>query len=132
MMFVLIIESWLPNFMDTAIRDYHTGYVISITYDQVGNTRILTWQVTVRYSQMKAFYDFIHRHKPGNVILHEQFPFATMSQNVVGVTDEVRNFRMEKFDLWLKEIVYHPLLMTKKETLEATMDLLELDKHVID
>lgn len=127
-----VLESWLPNFLDTGLRDYHTGYVISITYDQIMTTRILTWQVTVRYSQMKAYHDLIKRYAPKNVILHKEFPFATLSHSLNGINDEIRNDRMEKFDSWLKEIVSHPLLMTQRDIVDATMSLLELDLHVLE
>lgn len=47
-----------------------------------------------------------------------------------GITDEIRNQRMSKFDTWLSEVLLNPVLMTTIEIYEAVNEFLEVDKHV--
>lgn len=128
------ILSWLPNFLDSRNADYHTRYVCNISYYMINST-IQSWQVDFRYSNIKDLYFIVQKYASEiNSIcpMIETFPLSTVSQGLFGIDDKVRNERMNKFDLWLRELIMNPLAMTIWEIVEATYLFLEFNKHIYE
>lgn len=131
--FTFYLESWLPNHLDPSQNDFHTKYVCTISYDLVKKPSIASWQIEFRYSQIKDVWQIVQNHLSefsDIVPFHEPFPLATISHGLFGITDEIRNERMNKFDLWLRELITHPLAMTIWEIAESVYHFLEVAKHV--
>ncbi len=99
------------------------------------NSTIQSWQVDFRYSNIKDLYFIVQKYASEiNSIcpMIETFPLSTVSQGLFGIDDKVRNERMNKFDLWLRELIMNPLAMTIWEIVEATYLFLEFNKHIYE
>lgn len=125
------LESWLPNYMDSSQNDFHTKYVCTVSYDLISG-QIASWQIHFRYSQIKELYYVVQKYN-GEINdispLIEQFPLASISQGLFGIDDKVRNERMSKFDLWMREVVMNPVCSTIWEIAEAVYQFLEVQSH---
>jgi hypothetical protein len=116
----------MPNYQEADRHDFHTCYMIHVSYNCIDSNRLLTWQLSIRYRMFKDVYDIVERYLPfGNA--NENFPLSTFAQSLLGIDDKVRNDRMRKFDVWLREILSNPIAMTTREILLAIYKLLEVD-----
>eukprot|EP01034_Spumella_vulgaris_P022264 gene22264-28377_t len=126
------IKSWLPNIMENNKQDYHTAYICVINYVSPTSTRELKpWSLSLRYSAFAQFEKVVSRHCRATRI-HAEFPHATGGQFLFGISDEVRNDRMAKFDTWLREVLVNPVLMTTREVFEEVNRFLEVDSHITE
>jgi hypothetical protein len=130
------IGSWLPNHLDPNANDFHTKYVCTVAYDYITKPgKVESWQIEFRYSQIKDLYGVFSKYyyEINDVSpLQETFPMASISHGLFGITDQIRNERMSKFDLWLREVTMNPMGMTIWEVVEAVYAFLEVDRHVAE
>jgi hypothetical protein len=129
----LFLGSWLPNYIDKENTDYHTRYVCTLAYDCVTKEAIISWQLDFRYSDIKELYYILQKYSAEiNDVnpMNEHFPLASVSHGLFGIDDKTRNERMSKFDLWIREILMNPFIMTIYEVAEGVYKFLEFDKHV--
>ena len=50
----------------------------------------------------------------------------------MGITDKVRNERMNQLDVWMREILNSALVMTIPEVADAVLEVLEVESRVSD
>ena len=121
----------MPNYQEADKHDFHTCYMVHVTYNCIDSNRVLAWQLSVRYRSFKELYDIVQRYWPldinSSTSINAQFPLSTLSQSLWGIDDTVRNERMRKFDCWLRELVLNSAAMTTREILLAVYKLLEVD-----
>lgn len=116
----------MPNYQEADKHDYHTCYVVTVTYNVIGSHQLISWQLTVRYNKFKELYDIVNRYlKHGNISV--PFPLSSITNALFGIDDNLRNERMNKFDAWLREVTANPVAMTTKEILLAVHRILEID-----
>lgn len=132
-MFIFVFtESWLPNIIEKDKPDYHTGYVCVVNYSSIYSDRnVHPWQLILRYNAFYKLYCIVCKHlKYTN--LKAEFPLATTGHWVWGITDDIRNERMNKFDTWMRELLVNPILMTTKEIIDAVNSMLEIDSRITE
>ncbi len=118
----------MPNYQEADKHDYHTCYVVTVTYNAIGSHQLISWQLTIRYNKFKEMYDVVNRHlKHGNI--GAPFPLSNISNALFGIDDNLRNDRMQKFDVWLRELTANPVAMTTKEILLTVYRILEVDSR---
>jgi hypothetical protein len=127
--YIYILESWLPNLLDNDNNDFHTGYVTHISFIPLHTTTPNSYVLTLRYSKFKKIYTTISKYS-NEYITHSVFPSTTISQFIMGVSNELRFERMHAFDSWLREVIVSPVLMTIKEVVEVVYEVLEVHEHV--
>ena len=114
--------------LDDHKKDFHTVYVVFISYPLRNNT-VHTWQLNLRYNAFKTLNGVVQRHMHDTTILAE-FPFSTVTDNLMGIDDAKRTERMRKFDAWLREITNNPILMTTLDIADAIYKMLDFGKSV--
>lgn len=146
--------SWLPKMQEAG--DFHTGYVVSVTYSplvpqQVSSNSVsppICWQRILRFKQFKTFLSILERYSPAPHTLYptlsHAFPHATFSQSLGfggGASGgHGEGERMEGLDLWMKGVCVHPQLMTAGgsrgetggEVAAALFDLVGFDEAVTE
>ena len=125
-------ESWLPNLLDKDTKDYHTGYIMLVQYQRLADNQLISWQLTLRYSVFRALNNRIAKYIQGTSIdSRVHFP-SKVSTFFTGITDKVRNDRMNQLDAWMREILNSALIMTIPEVADAVLEVLEVEARVSD
>ncbi len=75
----------MPNFQDQDKKDFHTCYVVTVTYNKIGcpNNELVSYQLTLRYSQFKELHEATQRYLR-DTFIGEPFPLSTVSQSLFG------------------------------------------------
>jgi hypothetical protein len=122
----------MPNVLDKRTMDYHTGYIMAVTYVRPGDNSVTSWQLTLRYSIFRTLNAKISKFLGGTSFdSRTHFP-SKASTFLVGINDKVRNSRMEQLDHWMREILSSALIMTIPEVVEGLLELLEVEARVSD
>ena len=125
-------ESWLPNLLDAETKDFHTGYIMLVSYQRLADNQLISWQLTLRYSVFRNLNNKISKYIAGTSIdSRVHFP-SKVSTFFMGITDKVRNERMNQLDLWMREILNSALVMTIPEVADAVLEVLEVESRVSD
>lgn len=120
----------MPNCLDNETKDYHTGYIMAVTYQRLQGNGVQTWQLTLRYSVFRNLNAKISKYLPSAAIdPRAAFP-SKVTTLFSGITDKVRNDRMNQLDLWMRGVLSSALLMTIPEVVEAIIEVLEIEARV--
>eukprot|EP01032_Pedospumella_encystans_P007580 gene7580-9081_t len=126
------IKSWLPNLLDAETKDFHTGYIMLVSYQRLADNQLISWQLTLRYSVFRNLNNKVSKYIAGTSIdSRVHFP-SKVSTFFMGITDKVRNERMNQLDLWMREILNSALVMTIPEVADAVLEVLEVESRVSD
>jgi hypothetical protein len=127
-----LAESWMPNVLDPETKDYHTGYIAVVTYHRLADGAPISWQLTLRYSVFRALNSKISRHQSGTQFDAKcRFP-SKVTTLFTGISDKVRNDRMQQLDGWMRELLTSAVIMTIPEVAEAILEVLEVEARVSD
>lgn len=120
----------MPNFQEDDKKDYHTCYVVTVTYHRIAHPQdaLISYRITLRYNQFKDLHIALQRHLKHTEII-EPFPMASVSQSLFGLDDNQRNERMNRLDAWLREVLINAIAMTTKEIVQAVYRLLEVEQQ---
>lgn len=122
----------MPNVLDSESKDYHTGYIMVVTYNRLADNHPQSWQLTLRYSVFRALNAKITKHI-GGTIFDARCRFPSKAATLFsGMTDKVRNDRMQQLDAWMREILSSALIMTVPEVVDAILEVLEVEARVSD
>lgn len=120
----------MPNCLDNETKDYHTGYIMTVSYQRLQGSGVQSWQLTLRYSVFRNLNAKIAKFLPSSAIdSRAAFP-SKVATFFTGITDKVRNERMGQLDLWMRGVLSSALLMTIPEVVEAVLEVLEVDARV--
>ena len=122
----------MPNVLDAETKDYHTGYIMTVTYNRLSNNYPQNWQLTLRYSVFRNLNARISKYIAGTSFDHRAHFPSKVATFFTGMTDRVRNDRMQQLDMWLREVLSSALLMTIPEVAEAVLEVLEVEARVSD
>lgn len=125
---VVRIRSWLPNIKEPNKPDYYTGYVASVTYTDIIDNSLHCWQITVRYSTVKALHDHVMKYVQDTKII-APFPKSSLLEGLRGISDEERNNRMIMMDRWLQEVLMNSIILTTKQIADYLSSFIELESH---
>lgn len=127
-----LAESWLPNLLDSETKDFHTGYIMLVSYQRLCDNQLISWQLTLRYSVFRNLNNKISKYISGTSIdSRVHFP-SKVTTFFTGITDKVRNERMNQLDAWMREILNSALIMTIPEVADAVLEVLEVESRVSD
>jgi len=125
------ITSWMPNVLVGASKDYHTGYVMVVSYSRLIDNVHQQWHLTLRYSDFRTLSRKLSKFLPSS--LSGQFGLnSKMSTLISGCNDKVRQERMIQVDRWLKELLCSGSIMTVPEVAETIMETLEIETRGSD
>jgi hypothetical protein len=111
----------MPNVLDNETKDYHTGYIMVVTYTRISDGMSQSWQLTLRYSVFR------------NLSINGKAAFPSRVTTLfLGITDKVRNERMNQLDAWMREVLSSALIMTIPEVVESMFEVLEVEARVND
>ena len=119
----------MPNAKTPDGTDHHTEYLIRITYHSDSRSHA-SWSINSRYSQLKELCGKLRTAIPTMDWIREDFPPSGMMGGWLGISDETRNERMRKFDLWLRKLLDNALVMSHFVASSELIQFLEVAKHV--
>jgi hypothetical protein len=133
------IRSWLPNFMEPGEKDYHTVYVIQVSFQSPFHaTASSSWQLFVRYSKFRDLHYQLSRFASrydsiDSFPVHHIPPFPhsnVVSEWWFGMQDNQRQERMTRLHAWWEAMVNHPIWMTDEEVRHIVWSFLQVDEHI--
>ena len=96
------------------------------------DNQIVSWQLTLRYSVFRNLNAKIAKYLQGTSFdSRTAFP-SKVTTFFTGITDKVRNERMNQLDAWMKEILSSALIMTVPEVADGILEVLEVEARVSD
>jgi hypothetical protein len=126
-----IIESGTdlsPSSFNGGGRKKYTVYVVEVVFSKVA------WHVLLRYSDFENLFLIVNKFEWYSP-LKNKFPQAEgiISSRIKGLKGEILyNFRMQRFDLWLQELITNPVLMTVKDLYDAVDSKLQISAKLRD
>lgn len=135
----ILVGSWLPNFIEPGEKDYHTVYVIQVSFQSPFHaTASSSWQLFVRYSKFRDLHYQLSRFASrydsiDSFPVHHIPPFPhsnVVSEWWFGMQDNQRQERMTRLHAWWEAMVNHPIWMTDEEVRHIVWSFLQVDEHI--
>jgi hypothetical protein len=122
----------MPNVLDNETKDYHTGYIMVVTYTRITDGMSQSWQLTLRYSVFRNLSLKIAKYLNGVSFSGKAAFPSRVTTLFMGITDKVRNERMSQLDAWMREVLSSALIMTVPEVVDSVYEVLEVEARVND
>lgn len=140
------IRSWIQNFQEENDKDYHTGYVLTISINLPPQLILINdvhdrakhlnksykheWEIVLRYKRFVQFYEVLRKYtNPTQFQLVPPFPSSSIKNIMIGVDDNDRNYRKNGINSFLEYVLNNPTLFTEKHVLFDLMNMLNYEKN---